>query len=80
MTTNQMREKILEVYPKWLEIGSMSDGRIQAIFFNMQKRDAWNTKVKENPTDVKYAKDKQLSIFDIWSKDELFGGNDNGKN
>ena len=79
MSVEQMIEEIQKIYPKWYDLRLYKDDKIRAIYYNMRDRGRFDQPPEPRHTDEKYTKDKQMNIFDIWSREELMVALDQNK-
>lgn len=71
-----MKAAIRQLYPKWYDLELYKDNKIRAIYYSMRDRGRFDQppEPKETPANQMYTEDKQLSIFDIWTREEIIGG------
>lgn len=74
MSVEQMIAEIMKIYPKWNDLRLYKDNKIRAIYYSMKDRGRFDQPVEPRRTDEKYTKDKQMNIFDIWTRDQIIGG------
>lgn len=74
MSIEQMKAAILKVYPRWKEVYTFADNKVRAVYFSMRDRGSFDQPVESRRTDEKYWKDGQISIFDLWTRDQIIGG------